>query len=155
MNPARQRRSFRGSARLSLPYLWIAFGSALGGVARFGCTQWAQRVTGPNFPWGTLTVNVAGSLIIGFFATLSGPEGRLLVSPNIRQFVMVGFCGGYTTFSSFSLDTLELIRRHAFPEAAFNILCSTALCLVFVWLGYLIAAALNSAGGRSRSSDRR
>ena len=152
MNHVPPTGSVGGSGRSSLPYFWIAFGSALGGVARFGCTQWIARLYGRDFPWGTLTVNVVGSLIIGFFATLSGADGRLLVSPNVRRFVMVGFCGGYTTFSAFSLQTLELIEKRAFLEAGINILASTLLCLVFVWLGYFIAAALNASGGRKGSS---
>ena len=102
-------------------YLWIAIGSALGGVARFWCSGLVATLIGELFPWGTLFVNVTGSFIIGFFAALTGPDGRLLVGPTVRQFVMVGFCGGYTTFSSFSLQTLGLLRDGDWLRAGLNI----------------------------------
>ncbi len=101
-----------------ITYLWIAVGSALGGVARFGCSSLMAHWIGETFPWGTLVVNIAGSFVIGFFASMTGPDGRLLVSPDMRQFVMVGFCGGYTTFSSFSLQTLNLLRDGDVMRAA-------------------------------------
>src|SRR4029079_10621783 len=83
-------------------YLWIAVGSALGGVARFWCSGGAARFMGETVPWGTLIVNVVGCFIIGFFATLTGPDGRVFADTLTRQFVMIGILGGYTTFSSFS-----------------------------------------------------
>jgi fluoride exporter len=67
-------------------YLWIAVGSALGGMARYWCTGFAARMLGETFPWGTLLVNITGSLIIGFFATLTGPDGRIFASSTVRQF---------------------------------------------------------------------
>ena len=91
-------------------YLWIAVGSALGGVARFWCSGVAARLMGETFPWGTIIVNVIGSFIIGFFATFTGPDGRVFADTLTRQFVMIGILGGYTTFSSFSLQTLTLSR---------------------------------------------
>lgn len=124
-------------------YFWIALGSALGGISRFGCSRFVATWFGETFPWGTLIVNVIGSFVIGFFATISGPEGRLIVSPDMRIFVMVGFCGGYTTFSSFSLATLDLIRNRDFMEAGANVFLSVALCMLAVWLGYLAAALIN------------
>ena len=84
-------------------YCWIALGSALGGMARYACSGVAARLFGETFPWGTLIVNVTGSLIIGFFATLTGPDGRIFAGSTTRQFVMMGLLGGFTTFSSFSL----------------------------------------------------
>jgi fluoride exporter len=84
-------------------YLWIAVGSALGGVARYWCSGVAARLIGETFPWGTIIVNVIGCFIIGFFATLTGPDGRVFADTLTRQFVMIGILGGYTTFSSFSL----------------------------------------------------
>ena len=104
-----------------MTYLWIAIGSALGGVARFWCSGVAARTIGETFPWGTLIVNVVGSFIIGFFATLTGPDGRLFVSSTARQFVMIGFCGGYTTFSSFSIQTLNLVQEGEWLRAGGNI----------------------------------
>ncbi|HVN00860.1 MAG TPA: fluoride efflux transporter CrcB [Caulobacteraceae bacterium] len=121
----------------------MAIGGALGSVARYGCSSLAARLVGETFPWGTLVINVVGSLVIGFFATLTGPDGRLLVAPGARQFVLVGLCGGYTTFSSFSLQTLNLLRDGDMLRAGGNIVGSVALCLVAVWLGHVLAAALN------------
>lgn len=96
-----------------------------------------------------MTVNVTGSFIIGFLATISGPDGRLLVPPDLRQFLLVGFCGGYTTFSSFSLQTLALIREGDMLEAGANIVLSVALCMVAVWLGTVAAALLNRVQGNA------
>jgi len=107
----------------------------------------AQRY-GETFPIGTLVVNVTGSFIIGFFATLTGPDGRWIVSPTARTFFMVGICGGYTTFSSFSLQSLNLARDGEWLYAGLNALLSFALCLFAVWLGHALALAINSAKGR-------
>lgn len=126
-----------------ITYFWIGFGSALGGISRYGCSRWIATSFGETFPWGTMAVNVIGSFVIGFFATISGPDGRLIISPEIRIFVMVGFCGGYTTFSSFSLATLDLIRNRDFAEAGMNIVLSVVLCMMAVWLGYVGAALIN------------
>ena len=124
-------------------YLWIAIGSALGGVGRFACSRYVALRFGETFPWGTLIVNITGSFVIGFFATMTGADGRLIVAPEFRQFVMVGICGGYTTFSSFSLQTLELVRNRDFAEAVANVLLSILLCMVAVWLGYVAASFFN------------
>ena len=124
-------------------YLWIALGSALGGVARYACSSLVAGAFGETFPLGTLLVNVVGSFVIGFFATATGPDGRVLVSPDARQFVMVGLCGGYTTFSSFSWQTLVLVQDGEVVRAGVNVGGSVVLCLVSVWLGYVAAAALN------------
>ena len=91
-------------------YLWIAIGSALGGVARFWCSGTVARAIGETFPWGTLVVNILGSFAIGFIATLTSPDGRLFIGSTARQFLMLGFCGGFTTFSSFSIQTLNLMN---------------------------------------------
>ena len=125
-------------------YLWIALGSALGGMARFWCSGAIAERFGGTFPWGTLLVNVVGSFIIGFFATISGPDGRLLVASDIRQFVMVGFCGGYTTFSSFSLQTLTLMQDGEWSYVGLNIVASVVLCLLAVWLGHIAAVQMNT-----------
>jgi fluoride exporter len=130
-----------------ITYFWIGFGSALGGISRYGCSRWIATSFGETFPWGTMTVNVIGSFVIGFFATISGPDGRLIISPDIRIFVMVGFCGGYTTFSSFSLATLDLIRNRDFTEAGMNIVLSVVLCMTAVWLGYVGGALINGVKG--------
>lgn len=133
-----------------LTYLWIALGGALGSVARYwlnGFVTGQFERFGQTFPLGTLVVNVTGSFVIGFFATLTDPDGRLLVQPGVRQFVMIGVCGGYTTFSSFSLQTLNLARDGEWLYAGANIVGSVVLCLVAVWLGHLAAASLNRMKG--------
>jgi fluoride exporter len=128
-------------------YLWVALGSALGGVARFGCSSLIANMYGQTFPLGTLVINIVGSFVIGFFGTLTGPDGRVLVPGDIRQFVMVGFCGGYTTFSSFSLQTLTLAQDGEMVRAGLNIVASVVLCLASVWLGFVAAQVLNSVRG--------
>jgi len=124
-------------------YLWVAFGSALGGVFRYACQGWAQRLISDAFPWGTLIVNIVGCTFIGFFATFTAPTGRVIVGTPIRQFVMVGICGGYTTFSSFSLETLNLARDGQWTQATGYVLGSLVLCLLGVWLGHIAALTLN------------
>jgi CrcB protein len=128
-------------------YAYIAIGGAIGSVARYGCSQLIANGFGQTFPWGTLLVNILGSFIIGFFASLTGPDGRLMVAPDMRLFVTVGICGGYTTFSSFSLQTLNLVQEGEILRAGMNIGASVVLCLVAVWLGYAAAAALNVVKG--------
>lgn len=127
-----------------LTYLWIAIGSALGGMARYWCSGVAALLIGETFPWGTLIVNVVGSFIIGFFAALTGPGGRMYVGSGVSQFVMIGFCGGFTTFSSFSLQTLVLANDGEWLRVGANIAGSLTLCLAAVWAGYLLAASINT-----------
>ena len=124
-------------------YVWIALGSAAGGAARYWCYGVAARLWGETFPWGTLLVNVVGCSFIGLFATLTGPDGRWLAPSSLRMLVMTGICGGFTTFSTFSLETLNLARNGEWFRAGSNVLASLLLCLVGVWLGYLLATALN------------
>jgi fluoride exporter len=128
-------------------YLAVAAGGALGTVARYFVSGLIANAFGQTFPWGTLIVNVTGSFVIGFFAAMTGPDGRLLVSGTTRQFVMVGICGGYTTFSSFSLQTLNLINDGEWLYVGGNIVGSVTLCLVFVWLGAVAAGVLNQLKG--------
>jgi len=125
-------------------YLWIAIGSALGGMARYWCSGAAARLIGETFPWGTLFVNVTGCFIIGFVATLTGPDGRIFAGSTARQFVMLGLLGGFTTFSSFSLQTLNLVQDNEWLQAGGNIIGSVVLCLLAVWLGYLLAFSINT-----------
>ena len=128
-------------------YAWIMLGSALGGAARYWCSGFVANLVGQTFPWGTMVVNIVGSFIIGFFNTVTGPDGRLLVSTEARQFVMVGICGGYTTFSSFSLQTLSLMRDGEWSQASANMALSLVLCMISVWIGHLAAASLNQLKG--------
>ena len=128
-------------------YLWVAIGSALGGVARYWCSGFVAEQVGETFPWGSIAVNVVGSFLIGLIATLSAPDGRLFLSGEARQFIMLGILGGYTTFSSFSLQTLALMRDGEWLRAGANVGLSVALCLLAVWLGHLAAASLNQLKG--------
>ena len=124
-------------------YLWIAVGSAIGGAGRYWCSGVMARLIGETFPWGTLTVNVLGSLLIGLLATVTEPDGRLLMSATTRQFFMLGVLGGFTTFSSFSLQVLNLVRDGQWAPASFYIVASLALCLIGVWLGHGLGVAIN------------
>jgi CrcB protein len=128
-------------------YVWIMVGSALGGGARYWVATRIGNLFGETFPWGTIIVNITGSFVIGFFATLTGPNGRLLVGSTARQFVMIGLCGGYTTFSSFSLQTLNLVRNGEMLNAGANVVLSVTLCLIAVWLGSVAAALVNQLEG--------
>ncbi|HVU39285.1 MAG TPA: fluoride efflux transporter CrcB [Opitutales bacterium] len=131
-----------------LIYLYVAFGGALGTAMRFALSGCVARHFDETFPWGTLVINVLGSFVIGFFSTLTEPEdGWLLVGPTGRQFFMTGVLGGFTTFSSFSLQTLALARDGDWAKAGGNIIGSMALCLVGVWLGHILAAAINFKKG--------
>ena len=119
-------------------YFWIALGSALGGAGRYWCSGLVARRLGETFPWGTLVVNVLGSFVVGF-------ADALLASTPARQLVMSGLCGGYTTFSSFSLQTLGLARDGKWVGAGANIGASVVTCLLSVWLGHIAGVALNHA----------
>jgi fluoride exporter len=128
-----------------LAYLWVAIGGALGSVSRFWLSGVVAGRFGETFPWGTLAINVTGSFVIGFLAALTEPEGRVMVSPAFRQFFMIGICGGYTTFSAFSLQTLNLVRDREWLYAGGNVILSVVFCLIAVWLGYLLGSVFNSA----------
>jgi fluoride exporter len=130
-----------------MTYFWVMLGSALGGGARYFVSGLAAEHIGETFPFGTLIVNITGSFVIGFFATLTAPDGRIFVGADARQFVMTGLCGGYTTFSSFSLQTLNLARDGESLLAGVNALLSVVLCLVAVWAGHAAASALNQLKG--------
>jgi CrcB protein len=120
-------------------YLWIALGSALGGVARYWMSLAAVRLVGERFPWGTLVINILGSFVIGYFGTLTMPDGPRPASMEMRLFVMVGICGGFTTFSSFSLQTLELLRGGESLRALAYIVASVLLCIAGTALGHFLA----------------
>ena len=119
-------------------YLWVAIGGALGTVARFWLTGAVAMLTGPRFPWGTLLINVLGSFVIGLVAGLTLPPERLGWHPDTRIFLMTGICGGFTTFSAYSLQTLELIQVGELASAAFYAVASVLLCLVCTWAGVLL-----------------
>lgn len=126
-----------------LSYLWVTVGGAVGTAARFWISGLVAQRFGETFPYGTLTVNVTGSLAVGIFAAMADPDGRWLMSPSLRQFFMIGVCGGYTTFSSFSLQTLALVHDGEWLRAAANAVASFALCLLAVWLGHFSGTMIN------------
>jgi fluoride exporter len=126
-----------------LDYLLVAGGGALGSIARYWLSGMVGRRFGETFPYGTLLVNVSGCLAIGFFAAYTGTEGRVLMRPEWRLAFMTGVCGGYTTFSSFSLQTLNLATDGDWSRAIGNVMLSVALCLGAVWLGNLCATVIS------------
>ncbi len=124
-------------------YISVALGSIVGAVARFLVSVLFVSQFGDGFPWGTLFVNVTGSFVIGFYAALTGPDGRLFVSARQRLFVMVGICGGYTTFSAFSLETLRLVQSGKAQTAFVYLLVSAITWIAGVWIGHMLASRLN------------
>ena len=122
-----------------LTYALIGLGGAIGSIARAWLGTVMVALAGPSFPWGTILINVVGSFVIGFFATLTATDGRFAATADLRSFVMVGLCGGFTTFSSFSLQTLDLLRDGRPGQALGNVALSVALCLASVAVGYSMA----------------
>lgn len=129
---------------LPLVYVWVAIGGAIGSLFRYMLSNAVARFAGEAMPWGTLLVNVLGSFVIGWFAMATASGGRVAATPEFRTFVMVGVCGGFTTFSSFSLQTLALFEDGEPLRASANILLSVALCLASVWLGAGVATGFNT-----------
>ena len=125
--------------------LVVALGGAFGSLARYWLAELFMAAGLVAFPWATLAANVSGSMLIGLIASLTGPGGRILIAPELRLFWLVGFCGGYTTFSSFSLQTLTMLQHGHLGKAAVNVVGSVALCLVAVWAGYALAASVSAA----------
>ena len=112
--------------------LWVIAGSALGGLARYWLAILVGWALGPAFPWGTLLINIAGSFLIGLAGSATHPRDHAA----FRAFVMVGICGGFTTFSSFSLQTLEMMQNGRAGPALAYVGLSVAICLVAVWAGW-------------------
>lgn len=123
--------------------LWIGCGGAIGTMLRFWISGVVAQAVGERFPVGTLVINVTGSFVIGLFASVTAPQGRLMVPSLGRQFFMIGICGGYTTFSSFSLQTLNLAREGQWAYATLNVVLSVLLCLAGVWLGSMAGETFN------------
>ena len=128
--------------------LWVVLGSALGGLARYWLGVGGAALTGPDFPWGTLLINVVGSFVIGLFGAALGElfsdalrQGQFLDFVDLRAFVMVGLCGGFTTFSSFSLQSLELLQAGRTAPALGYMAGSVLACLAAVWGGWVLGRA--------------
>jgi len=135
-----------------MAYFWVAIGGALGTLARFWLANAMLALTGPKFPWGTLLINVLGSFVISFFSLLTTASNRWPLPYEARLFVMVGLCGGFTTFSSFSLQTVELIRLGQTGRACAYAAASVILCVLACGLGMSAAAALNQGFGAGKPS---
>jgi CrcB protein len=125
-------------------YGWVAVGSMIGGVSRFWLSKVVADKWGATFPWGTIIINITGSFVIGALWALTLPEGRLGTSRTfVTQLGIVGMCGGYTTFSSFSLQTLNLAREGQWLWAGGNIAISVTACMLAVWLGFMLGQVIN------------
>jgi CrcB protein len=122
----------------------VILGGGIGSALRFGIANFIAGRCGGAFPLGTLIVNLTGCFLIGLLAAVNAPDGRLMLGFHARHFLMTGILGGYTTFSSFSLQTLNLARDGEWLAAGLNILLSVVLCLIGVWLGALSAQLINN-----------
>ena len=133
--------SRQGTRRVS-ETLVVALGGAIGSTARYWLALWALPLS-RSLPWGTVAINIIGSFAISFFGTLTLAHGKYAAPEPVRLFFMVGVCGGFTTFSSFSLQTLDLLRGGAPGRALLNVMVSVLLCLGAVAAGHVLAAQLN------------
>jgi CrcB protein len=127
-------------------YAAVVAGGIVGSLMRWLAALLLPAVAG-GFPWPTLFANVTGSFIIGFYAQMTGPDGRLLVDPRTRQFVMTGICGGYTTFSGFAIEMLRFVQAGDRQKAAIYLVVSVTGWLFAVWLGDTAARRLNNRTG--------
>ena len=124
-------------------YFAVMLGGALGTAMRMALSGWLAAKFGETFPVGTILVNVSGCFIIGIFAALAGPGGIFSTSPLTQQVVMIGVLGGYTTFSSFGLQTFYFLQRGEWFRGAMNAGLSLVLCVLAVWLGHIVAMLFN------------
>ncbi|MBZ9710980.1 CrcB family protein [Mesorhizobium sp. B2-1-8] len=130
-----------------LLYAVVSLGSIIGSVLRALASLAALGWFGQGFPWGTLFVNIVGSFVIGFYAAITGPDGRIFAGMYQRQFVMTGICGGFTTFSVFSLEAFQSLHAGRFTLAGLYVGISVITWLASVWLGHALASRLNRLGG--------
>jgi CrcB protein len=143
---AGQRRRRQALAAAISLYGAVTVGGVIGSLLRWAVAL-ALPLTEHGLPWATFVANATGCFAIGFYATLTGPDGRLFVGPRSRQFFMVGICGGYTTFSGFSLEMVRFVLTGDWRSAALYLLISVASWLVAVWLGEVLARRLNNMRG--------
>ncbi|MCB9958086.1 MAG: fluoride efflux transporter CrcB [Rhodospirillaceae bacterium] len=131
-----------------MTWLFVAFGSAVGGALRFWSIQWVDSLAEESsYPWGTLFVNVTGSLLLGVvLGLLSGEHRWTVMEANWRQFLVVGVFGGFTTFSTFSVQTLALIQAGDWGQAALNSVASVVLCVGGAALGWRLGTVVTGAG---------
>jgi fluoride exporter len=118
-------------------YLWIALGAVFGASARYFISTYVARTFATVFPYGTLVINITGSLVLGFFLILAGE--RVLLDPRWRFLIAIGFCGSYTTFSSYAFETFAYMEQGQWLLMAANILANNALCLAAVLAGAALA----------------
>ena len=121
-------------------YLWIALGAVVGASARYFLSGLVARSVSAAFPYGTLLINITGSLMLGFFLAYS--TDRVLLDPRWRLLVAIGFCGSYTTFSSYAFESFTLMEQGQWLLAGFNVVASNALCLAAVLAGAALARGL-------------
>jgi CrcB protein len=120
----------------------IGIGGAIGSIARAGMSDLITRWAGNDFPFGTVAVNITGAIVMGLLAGYGETEpGKLIFSPGARAFLMIGVLGGYTTFSSFSLQTFLLMEQGNLTGAILNVLLSVLLCVAGIWLGFTLVRA--------------
>jgi CrcB protein len=122
-------------------FVWISLGAIAGANLRYWVAQQCAKWIGPSFPYGTLVINVTGSFVLGFF--IMWTAGRLIDDPRWRLLIAVGFCGGYTTFSSFAYESFALAEQGRWLSAAVNVVASNLLSLIAVTLGATLARTLH------------
>ncbi len=129
-------------------YLAVGAGSAFGALARYLLSLGMLSLLGPAFPWGTLAANTAGSFVMGLYVAVSEPGCRFAAAQATRVFVVAGFCGGFTTFSIFSLETLALARAGTPGLAGLYVGVSLGLWMLAVWLGHCLGARIDASARR-------
>ena len=127
---------------MMLALLWVALGGGLGSVSRFGLSQWVVRITDKSFPYGILVVNVLGCLVIGILIAFFQKQRVLdhFLTPHLQNFLIIGFLGGFTTFSSFSLEALWLFQKGECLKAVVYIIASVVISMLAVFLGFTLVA---------------